>query len=75
MTAEIAVTELEGLLEEPEICLVGLGEDREYAQTHSLMDGVVEELRRMCGAHLFDWILIPVMIPARAALNDKASAG
>jgi hypothetical protein len=39
------------------------------------MDGVVEELGRVQGAHRLDWILIPVMIPARAALNDKASAG
>jgi len=72
MSAEVPVTELEGLLEEPEVCLIGLGE---HTETDPLMDGVVEELGGMLGAHLSDWILIPVMIPARAALNDKASAG
>ena len=44
MTAEIPVTELEGLLEEPEVCLIGLGEHCEDAETDSLMDGVIEEL-------------------------------
>lgn len=75
MTAEIPVTELEGLLEEPEVCLIGFGEHGEDPETDPLVDGVVEELRGMLGAHRFDWILIPVMIPARAALNDRASAG
>lgn len=75
MTAEIPVTQIECLFQESKVCLVGLSEDREDAETHSLMNGVVEKLGGMLGAHLFDWILIPMMIPARAALNDRASAG
>jgi hypothetical protein len=39
------------------------------------MDGVVEELGRVWGVHRFDWILIPVTIPASAALNEMARTG
>jgi len=75
MATEIPVAQLQGLLEEPEVGLVGLVEHGEDPETNPLMDGVVEELGRVWGVHRFDWILIPVTIPASAALNEMARTG
>lgn len=75
MTAEISVAQLQGLLEEPEVGLVGLVEHGEDPETDSLMDGVIEKLGRVWGVHRLDWILIPVTTPVSAALNDRARTG
>ena len=75
MTAQIAVSEIQCLLEEPEVRPVGLGEDGEYAKTDSLVDRVVELLGWMGGGHFRAWILIPAITPARAAPKARLSAG
>lgn len=75
MTAQIAVSEIQRLLQEPEIRPVGLSEDGEYAETDSLMDRVIELLGWMGGGHFRAWILIPATTPARAAPKARLSAG
>ena len=75
MTTEVPVAQLQGLLEEPEVGLVGLVKHSEDPETNPLMDGVIEELGRVWGVHRLDWILIPVTTPASAALNDRARTG
>lgn len=75
MTAQIAVGQIQCLLEEAEICPVGLGEDGKYAEANPLMDRVIEVLGWMGSGHFRAWILIPATMPARAAPNDKLSAG
>lgn len=75
MTTQIAVSEVEGLFEETEVCPVGLGEDGQDAETDPLVDRVVELLGRMGSGHFRAWILIPVTMPARAAPNERLSAG
>lgn len=75
MAAEVAVTQLQGLLEKPEVGLIGLGEHGEDPEPDPLMNGVIEELGRVWGIHRLDWILIPVITPASAALNARARAG
>ncbi len=75
MSAQVAVAQVEGLLEKPEIGLICLVEHGEDPESNPLMDGVVEQLGRMRGAHLLAWILIPTITPARAALNDMARTG
>ncbi len=44
MTAEVSVAQFQGLLEEPEVGLIGLIEHSEDPETNPLMDGVIEEL-------------------------------
>ncbi len=42
MTAQIAVGEVQGLLEKAEVRPIGLSEDSQYPEANPLMDRVVE---------------------------------
>jgi hypothetical protein len=67
MTAQIAVAQIEGLLEKAEVGLVRLCQDGEDAEANPLVDRVVEELGWVGGIHCRAWTIIPAMTPPRAA--------
>lgn len=75
MSAQVAVRQVECLLEKAEVCLIRLSEYGEYPQSDSLMNRVVEQLRGMANCQRLPWTIIPAAMPATAALNDIANNG